>query len=370
MSTDPQPPPPIPAQPVVYQMPPQKKSRGCLIVFFLVLVFGILAIGGMVFVVNSGISGIAKNLPPRVPAPFSETVIDGSWNLGTSKPKIAMIPVEGVITSARPSFLFGGEGESMADAFQRQIAQAVGDDSVKAIILYVNSPGGEVTASDQMYQAVQAAKKVKPVVAYFDTVAASGGYYLSCGANHIVAQETGITGSIGVIIQSLNYSETFEKVGLDSKTFTSGRYKDTLSGARKMRPDEEAYIQSLVTQMYDRFVKLVSEGRNIPEGTLRAGIADGRIFIGEEAQKVGLVDATGPIQVAYAKARELSSSPDAVVVRYGPAPIGFARLFEAAASDLAPRDRTTLRLDLTEGMVPKLRSGIPYYIAPGMAGME
>ncbi|MCA8968075.1 MAG: signal peptide peptidase SppA, partial [Planctomycetes bacterium] len=165
------------------------------------------------------------------------------------------------------------------DSIKNALEQAVADKNVKAIVLRVNSPGGEVTASDIIYNAVKKAAKEKPVVVYMDSMAASGGYYVSCGATKIVASETTLTASIGVIIETMNYSELFGKVGLAMNVFTSGAFKDSLNGSRPMRDDEKAYVQNLVTQMYDRFLGIVSEARGVPKEQLK-DVADGRVVTG------------------------------------------------------------------------------------------
>ncbi len=312
--------------------------------------------------------------PPRTLPRFGETVVDGRWDRSqTGRGKVAVIPVTGVITNFAPSSLFGGAGESMVERIRRQLQQAQTDDSIKAIVLHVNSPGGEVTASDHLYHAVVEAAASKPVVAYFDSVAASGGYYLACGATAIVASETGITGSIGVIIQSLNYAELFDKAGLETHTFASGEFKDTLSGSRPMREDEEDYIRQLVAGMYERFLQLVAGSRGLPVEQVRREIADGRVFTGTEALELNLVDATGTIDHAYAKARQLAGAEQAVVVRYGAGGSGLSRLLSAAeaqADQLSSDPSRRLELDLSPGLLPRLRPGVPYYLAPSMVGWE
>ncbi|MEM7013324.1 MAG: signal peptide peptidase SppA, partial [Verrucomicrobiota bacterium] len=191
-------------------------------------------------------------------------------------PKVAQIDLSGMITSQELAS-FVGVSESMVDSLSRTIDQAKEDDNVKAVLLRINSPGGEVTASDILYNKVKQLAEEKPVVVYMESVAASGGYYIAAGATEIYANQTTMTGSIGVIISTINYQELFDKVGLKSPTFTSGEYKDTLSGTREMRADEEAMIQQMVNNTYERFLEVVMEGRpDIPEAELRENIADGQ----------------------------------------------------------------------------------------------
>jgi protease-4 len=204
----------------------------------------------------------------------------------------------------------------MVDDLKIQLHQAAMDDDVKAIVLYVDSPGGEVTASDMIYDAVTRARARKPVVVYMGSLAASGGYYVSCGGSYLMADDTSLTGSIGVIIETFNYANLLGKIGLESVVFKSGQFKDMLNGAREMTPEEKTYVQDMVMQTYGKFVGIVARERKIPEEQLRTGIADGRVISGRDALGDKLIDGLGQIEDAYAKARELGKAPDAPVVRY------------------------------------------------------
>lgn len=204
----------------------------------------------------------------------------------------------------------------MVEDFKAALEQAREDKSVKAVILQMNSPGGEITASDVLYDAICKLARQKPVIVFFDSLGASGAYYAACGSNWIMCNSTTFTGSIGVIISTLNYRDLFGKIGLAAVTFKSGKFKDMLSGSRDMTPEESAYVQGLVMQSYDRFVGIVARSRRIEEKTLREGVADGRILSGTDAFAASLVDQLGYIEDAFAKARELGAAPDAQVVRY------------------------------------------------------
>ncbi|HEY4282371.1 MAG TPA: signal peptide peptidase SppA, partial [Chthoniobacterales bacterium] len=223
----------------------------------------------------------------------------------------------------------------------------------------IDSPGGEVTASDQIYTAVVNTRARKPVVVYMDTLAASGGYYISCGGKYLMANDTTITGSIGVIIQTLNYEQLLNKVGLASVVFKSGKFKDILNGARPMTPEERTLIQDFVMKTYDKFLGIVAKERHIPAEQLRNGIADGRILSGKDALDNKLIDGLGQIEDAFNKARELGGAPGAGVVKYGP-PFSLSRVFRAfgQASD------SKLQLELPKQLVPQLESGHAYFL-PG-----
>ncbi len=274
--------------------------------------------------------------------------------------KIVHIDLEGIISSVGAEGLLGSALPSV-ESLKRGLEQAVADAHVKAVVLRINSPGGEVTASDTLYAAVKKAAGQKPVVVYMDSVAASGGYYVACGATKVVASETTLTGSIGVIMESMSYHELFGKVGLGAQTFTSGAFKDTLSGARPMRDDERAYVQDLVNRMYDRFLGIVAGARGVPKDVLKGTVADGRVVTGRQALEAKLVDQIGYLEDAYALAMDLAKVPGATVVKYHSAPGLLSALGLAGARAAVP---ARVEVDLTAGLRPKLQPGLLYYL-PG-----
>ena len=349
---------------MMYPPPPPPRSNGCLWAFVVLLIlllagsvlFNVLLAAGSGMTAMSDLSkidGMGSGVKAR--HKFEESLEQAGK--AESKDRIVRIDLEGVISSGGVTEGFFSEGLPMVEKIKRSLEQAVKDDRVKAIVLRVNSPGGEVTASDIMYAAVKAAAKVKPVVVYMDSVAASGGYYVSCGATQIVASETTLTASIGVIMESLSYHGLFDKVGLGMNTFTSGPLKDTLNGARPMRPEEKEYIQGLVNGMYDRFLTVVADGRHLSKDELRHGIADGRVVSGGDALKAKLVDRIGYVEDAYNLARELGKSPNAMVVKYSRG-FGLLDLFGAEAES-----HTKVELQLPgPAMLPKLLPGQMYYL--------
>ena len=253
----------------------------------------------------SSVTGV-RLLRPKV---FEERVlVDGK----DPHSKVAVIPLEGVIAFG----MVGPLGNSMVDDLKSAFEQAENDRQIKAVVLQVDSPGGEITASDVLYDAICRLARHKPVVVYFNSIGASGAYYAACGSNWIMCNDTTFTGSIGVIISTLNYRELFGKVGLQSLTFKSGKFKDMLNGGREMTDDEKTYVQGLVMQSYDRFVGIVARSRKLDEKELREGVADGRILSGTDAYAARLVDELGYIEDAYDKAAELGGAPEAQVVRY------------------------------------------------------
>ena len=335
-----------------------KKGVGCLLAFLVFALLVSLGFNFLQFASNFGMDGASVGFP-KTHEKFTEILEDGPTK---SHDKIVRIDLEGLIASGSSEGLLGSVTMDV-DGIKRALAQAAADPSVKAIVLRVNSPGGEVTASDTLYEAVKETAKKKKVVVYMDSLAASGGYYVSCGATKIVANETTLTGSIGVIIQAFNYADAFNKLGLATNTFASGKFKDSLSGSRPMRDDEKAYVQNLVTQMYEKFVGIVSAARGISVDELKAHIADGRVFTGEEAKKLKLVDELGYVEDAYALARKLAGSPDAMVVKYQRRS-SFGDLFGAFGETKVPRQ--TVRLDLSGGLLTRLQPGQLYMLPPTM----
>lgn len=339
----------------------KNKSLGCLLAFLTVTLLVSVVFNLIQFAALMGLGDPEMAMGMVQPKQKFVQVLEEPAS-HESKDKIARIDLEGVITSAAAGGMLSGDGMDVG-AIKRSLEQALEDKHVKAIVLRVNSPGGEVTASDTLYHAVQEAAKKKPVVVYMDSMAASGGYYLSCGATKIVANETTLTGSIGVIIQTLNYRLTMDKVGLQSVTFTSGAFKDSLNGARDMRPEEKAYVQELVTQMYDKFLGIVADARKLNKETLKDGIADGRVFTGKQALEKKLVDQLGYVEDAYALARQLGGAPDAMVVKYVRAHT-LADFFGAFAQ--SAESQGALKIDVSDRLLPRLEPGKAYLLPSHM----
>ncbi|HEY4257083.1 MAG TPA: signal peptide peptidase SppA, partial [Candidatus Udaeobacter sp.] len=272
--------------------------------------------------------------------------------------KIAVITMRGLISSSLP----GSVTDTMVDDMRAALQQARDDSRVKAIVLVIDSPGGEVTASDAIYSAVVKARARKPVVVYMESLAASGGYYVSCGGKFLMASETSITGSIGVIIQTLNYEQLFNKVGLASVVFKSGKFKDMLNGARPITPEERELVQNFIMKTYDKFLGIVAKERKLPADLLRNTIADGRILSGKEAFDNKLIDGLGELDDAFSKAKELGNAPNASVVKYGP-PFSLSRFLRIFGST-----DSKIELQLPKQLIPQLESGrayfLPSYYAP------
>lgn len=226
---------------------------------------------------------------------------------GPSDAKTLLIRIDGEITDhPGPSGILGSQ-PGMVARVRQELDLARRDEDLKAVIVRIDSPGGGVTASDLLFHELDTFRRETglPIVAFFLDTAASGGYYLAQAADVIVACPTTITGSIGVIAQFPNVAALADKVGVRMETIKSGANKDLGNLFRPMRDDERAIFQSLIDQMYERFVKIVHHGRRARAGheamTLKAvrEAADGRVFTAKEAKEIGLIDEIGYFEKAH-----------------------------------------------------------------------
>src|SRR5829696_7951730 len=264
---------------------------------------------------------------------------------------------DGPYTIAPADNTLGGEQPTTTpEGFADALRQAGQDTNVVAVVIEVNSPGGGVTASDEMHQSILDFRKNtgKPVVVSMGDTAASGGYYIATAADRILANETTLTGSLGVIFPLNNYAEAADKFGITQVVIKSGKYKDMGSAFREMRPDEREIFQSIVNQDYSEFVDVISEGREIPEDRVRE-IADGRVYSGSQARDLGLVDSFGGLDEASATAGRLAGAKDTTVIRYVQEPT----LTETLLARLAPQEPQAQQIMEAAGLdlEPK-----PYYL--------
>jgi protease-4 len=374
------PPPPVIVPPNAPR--PQKRGRGWMI-FAIILVFLL----GLSMLVNlshfagsvvrgSGSRGMgqAREAGPKL----DETILEDNH----ASAKIAVIDVNGVISGSPVS----QEGYSMVDVIKAQLDRAQDDSRVKAVILRVDSPGGEVLASDDISDAIknfQDGKKsngsddggrAKPVIVSMGNLAASGGYYISAPCRYIVANKMTITGSIGVIMHGLNYRGLLDKVGVAPEVYKSGKFKDMMSPTRETNEVTQAerdMVQSLINEVYADFKDVVQKGRedahqkNVSEGHALAAnwteYADGRVLSGTEAEKLGFVDEVGNFQTAVKRAKSFGGiTGDANLVQYQERLelSDLLRLF--GESKVQP---PSVKIDLgIDG--PKLQEGRLYFMSP------
>ena len=318
-------PPPVTTPPFITppSAPRPRRSWGWIITSIILAL--LLGLAGMIILGQFAVRSLSfnhgfKTVSARQVGPkLDECILEDN----DSHNKIAVINVDGIITSHSPD----SAGNNMVDVIKAQLDRAADDDSVKAVILKVDSPGGEVMASDQIYKAIEAfqtddpddhgkpGKKGKPVICSMGSLAASGGYYVSSPCRWIVADDLTLTGSIGVIMEGFNYRGLMDKVGVAPVVFKSGKFKDMLSPFRETNeiPSEESeMVQSLITETYGKFKGVVADGRanahslNQKDGRSLADnwtdFADGRVLSGAQALKLGLVDELGDFDGAVDRA--------------------------------------------------------------------
>lgn len=215
---------------------------------------------------------------------------------------VAVIGLNGTITPGPQDYLT--TSGITPDRVRSLLDQAASNPSVKAVVVRVNSPGGSVVASDEIYHALLAFEK--PVVISMGDMAASGGYYISCAGDHVMAHPDTLTGSIGVISQFLNVQELLDKVGVEAVVITTGPRKDIGSPFRDMTEEERELWRGILDQVYEDFVNVVVESRGLSAETVR-DLADGSIYTGQQAQDLGLVDSVGTRQAAIDRAAELGN---------------------------------------------------------------
>jgi len=204
--------------------------------------------------------------------------------------KIAIIEVKGVLLDPQPTI--------------EKLTRFRKNKEIKVIILRIDSPGGGVGPAQEIYAEVKRTQREKKVLASVGSVAASGGYYIACAADTIMANPGSITGSIGVIVESLNVEELLKKIGLRSNVIKSGKHKDIGSPMRPMTEEDRRLLQGVLDNIHEQFIQAVAEGRNLPLEKVRP-LADGRIFSGQQAKDLGLIDTLGNLEDAIAMAAEI-----------------------------------------------------------------
>jgi protease IV len=265
---------------------------------------------------------------------FAEEIIEE----GDMLSKIAVLSINGVIQDT-------GDAESFFEsplynhrAFMEQLDYVMEADDVKAIILQVNSPGGGVVESAQIHDKIKEIQKEtkKPVYVSMGSIAASGGYYVSAPADKIFASPETLTGSLGVIMQGVNYAGLAEKYGVEFTTIKSGEYKDIMSPSRPMTEEERKILQSMIDNSYEGFVKVISEGRDMSVERVKE-IADGRIYDGRQAKQLKLIDGFGYLEDVIDTVRKDEKLGDATVVKYTES-MGFGSFFSMGAQKIMGKD--------------------------------
>lgn len=312
--------------------------------------------------------------PAHLGPDFQELVLEDN----DARDKFAVISLEGVISGQA----FDPSGYNLVDFIDDQLEMCAEDDRVKAVLLRVDSPGGEVLASDEIYRRIQKFQEDsgKPVIASMGSLAASGGYYISAPCRWIVANELTITGSIGVIMSGYNFRGLMDKVGVAPMVFKSGDMKDMLSSSKRpeeVTAEEKALVQGMVDETFGRFKDVIREGRGYAAARNGAGgkplaegweqFADGRIISGKEAHRLGFVDELGNFETAVDRALEITGVPAANLITYRqPFRLGMLFRLLGESEGRGGSAAQTVKLDLGLDM-PRLEVGRLYFLPPHFA---
>ncbi|WP_075620068.1 signal peptide peptidase SppA [Paenisporosarcina indica] len=266
------------------------------------------------FVFSSNWTSSFEELLSLPESGYTETVLE----VGDMSERIAVLTVDGVIQDTGGASSFFGDAGYNHQFFMDQLEMIKEDDSIEAVVLQVNSPGGGVVESAQIYDKIKEVQDEVGVPFYVSmgSMAASGGYYISAPADKIFVNKETLTGSIGVIMESVNYGKLAEKYGVDFVTIKTGPYKDIMSPTREMTKDELAMLQEMINESYETFVDIIEEGRGMTEAEVKA-VADGRIMNGRQAIDAGLADEYGYLEDVIAAVRKDFKLEDAEVIEYG-----------------------------------------------------
>jgi protease-4 len=260
-----------------------------------------------------GCSVLSIDFQPRI-RPLSEETVEGK-----GAAKILLMDLSGVLQDEPLTFSLGAPPPRvpLLARVREELEKAEKDDRIRAVIVKINSPGGTITASDVLYREIVAfkARRKIPVTAAIMDVGASGGYYVALAADTIVAHPTSVTGSLGVVMLTVNAQGLMEKIGVAPQAIKSGPMKDAGSPFRALTPPERAVFQEVIDDMYGRFVRLIAESRKLPEERVRA-MADGRIYTAQQALALGLVDRVAYLDQVVEATKDAIGAREARIVMY------------------------------------------------------
>ncbi|MDW0118485.1 signal peptide peptidase SppA [Sporosarcina thermotolerans] len=306
-------------------------KRWIAIIVAAVLIFISVGVNSLSYIFTRDVNGFLEQMGATNNA-YSEKVIEQ----GTNRDRIAVLKLDGVIQDVGSS-IFATTGYNH-QFFMSQLNDVLNDQSVKGVILSVNTPGGGVVESSDIYDSIREIQIEKeiPIYVAMGGMAASGGYYVSAPAEKIFVHPETITGSIGVIMESINYSKLAEKYGIDFNTIKTGPYKDIMSGSREMTKEEHNMLQEMVNDSYERFVGIVAEGRNMSTEAVKK-VADGRIMNGRQAIESGLADEVGKLGDVIDAIKADYKLEGATVFEYAPMD-SFASIFGVNVGNLFGRN--------------------------------
>lgn len=288
-------------------------KRWIAIIVTAALIFVSVGVNSLSYIFTRDFNGFFEEIMATSSSGYSEIVLEE----GSTGDRIAVLSLDGVIQDlGNSSSLFQPAGYNH-QFFMNQLYEVLEDQSIKGLILRVNSPGGGVVESADIYDAIREIQLTREIPLYVSMggMAASGGYYVSAPADKIFVNRETITGSIGVIMESVNYAKLAEKYGIDFNTIKTGPYKDIMSGSREMKEEERVMLQEMINDSYERFVDIIEEGRGMTEAEVKA-VADGRIMNGRQAIEAGLADGVGKVGDVIAAMKEDFDLQDATVFEY------------------------------------------------------
>ncbi len=333
--------------PPYYPPPPPPRGRSFAGAIFTTLATTILGISILLNVIL-----LVSNASSASQGIKEETIVDGS-----SSEQIAVIPIHGVID------------DSMAQHFEKMISQAEKNSSVKAIVLDIDSPGGTVTSSDEIYARILSVKEKKHVVASISGLGASGAFYISCAAEYVYAEPTSLTGSIGVIMPSYNIHKLTESYGIEETTIVAdgGTYKDAGSPFKPETDQDRAYFKSILNQASMGFKGIVEKSRKLPAGKIDE-IANGKIYTADEAYAFHLIDQIGYPREAWDKAAALAGLTNKEVVRYEPTTSWLSALGDTKFTGGTPQSSVQINginINVDRNTISELLTPRPMYLWRG-----
>lgn len=297
-------------------------------------------------VISTGpnIGKLKRSLLPSEPSFSTETYQEGAGKT------IALITVNGTIQSESDT-LTAGTNAYNHQAFLQEIDDAFTNPVIQAVVLKVDSPGGGAYESDEIYQKLISYKEKypKPLIVSMGSMAASGGYYISMPADKIFASRNTMTGSIGVIMSTYNYSQLAEKLGIEEFVFKSGKNKDIMNPMRDATPEEKQIMQGIIDEYYGYFVDTVAKGRKMERQAV-IQVADGRIYTASQAKSLGLIDQIGDLDGAITEAAKMINESDPNIIQYiNENPFSLNLLLSMASPQL---DFLGIKQDLQNSAVP------------------
>jgi len=334
------------------QNPPKRRNSG-LKIFLIVIGILIVFFIGMSMVAEKVMTGLDIDLTGDNKELVEKVVSRGSDELGR---KVALITINGEINGVGSRL----KGTRTLYEASRRLHQAAQDNSVKAVLLAIDSPGGGLTASDVIYNEVLKVKAAgKPVVVSVGNLAASGGLYIAAGADWIVASPTSLVGSIGVIMRHMVIEELLSKIGVEVNPIKSTGSKDIGSPFRKMTAEESKFFHDLISTFHDRFVTIISDGRELDKEKVRS-LANGKIYTAKQSMEYGLIDEVGYFDSAMDKLIELSEIESPTVIEYG-APFDFKKAIKrfsksSGSSGLAGEAEILIRSMIEEAVTPEIQA--------------